>query len=106
MICTCRAPCHVNDEFGIRGIAPVEGWAEEAHPAPLDELVAALIKETDLISLPRSTGTYQGAYLNWKLYSFVSRIQDEGDMLFRVDLATAKDDTRSYFCAGRAVIYV
>ena len=92
----------VDETFGLRGVRPVEGWAEKAvllqqsALASMDELVAALVEDTDLIALPRSTGTYEGRHLTWNLYTFTTRIEDLGPDIYRVDLGLAQGDAAIY----------
>jgi len=97
----------VDENDRIRGNAPLEGWSDQAvliqEPVPgtVDELVASIAEQTDLIRLPRSTGTYAGAHLTWDLYSFATQLADVGPGIYQVDLALAKmeDDTGYYMVA-------
>jgi hypothetical protein len=93
----------VDEQFGIRGNAPAGGWAERAvllqqsFPGTTDELIALLAEETDLIGLPKSTGTYKGRALTWQLYRFETQLQSVGPGIYRVDMGVAE---------GKAAIYL
>jgi hypothetical protein len=86
----------VDEEQGIRGNAPLEGWSEEAALiqqavfGPEDELLAAIVEQTDLVQLPRSTGTYESARLTWHLYSFATQLEQAPPGIYRVDMALAE----------------
>jgi hypothetical protein len=94
----------VDEEQGIRGNAPLDGWSDRAlllqqsFSGTRDEWIAVASEQTDLVQMPRSVGTYEGAYLTWDLYTFVTRIVEAGPDLYRVDLALAQDekDSRQY----------
>jgi len=92
----------VDEQFGIRGNAPVEGWAERAvllqqsFTGTLDELTALLVEETDLVRLPKSIGTYQGQALAWQLYRFETQLQSVGPGIYRVDMGVAESETAFY----------
>jgi hypothetical protein len=93
-----------NEEYGIRGNAPMGGWSDravliqESFPGTMDDLVELAVAQTDLVRLPRSTGTYRGAYLTWDLYTFSTRVEDAGPDIYRVDmgLAHVERDARYY----------
>jgi hypothetical protein len=96
---------YVNEEAGIRGVAPQAGWPEEAvlgqesMPGTLEDVAALLMEQTSLTELPALTGHYKGAALTWDLYTFETQIEEVGPMTLRVDLALAEDDSRSYIVA-------
>ena len=94
----------VDENSRIRGNAPLEGWSDQAAliqesvPGTADELVASIAQQTDLIRLPRSTGTYAGAHLTWHLYSFATQLTDVGPGIYQVDLALAEmEDGTGYY---------
>lgn len=88
-----------SDEHGIRGVTPLEGWADQAalvqqsFPGTKDELVAVIAEQTDLIALPRSIGTYKGSTFTWDLYTFETQIQDAEPGIYRVDMGLAKGES-------------
>ena len=92
----------VDETYGLRGVRPAEGWAEKAAlqqqsaPVSMDELAAVLVEDTDLVALPRSTGTYEGRYLTWDLYTFTTRIEEVGPGIYRVDMGLAQGDAGIY----------
>jgi hypothetical protein len=93
----------VDEQFGIRGNAPAEGWAERAalqqqsFTGTTDELIALLVEETDLIGLPKPTGTYRGRALTWQLYRFETQLQSVGPGIYRVDMGVAEGEAAIYF---------
>jgi hypothetical protein len=94
----------VDREQAIRGNAPLEGWSDRAlllqqsFAGTREEWAAVAREQTDLVRLPRSVGTYEGAYLTWELYTFVTRIAEAGPALYEVQLALAQNEagTRQY----------
>jgi hypothetical protein len=92
-------------ERGMQGVMPLEGWTDravllqESFPGTLDELIAEIAADTDLIALPRSTGTYRGSAFTWDLYQFHTQLADTGPGIYRVDLGLAKSDSAYYFVA-------
>ena len=114
----------VNDELGVRGIAPmgwdqveggrfVRGGAEriedhmelhqKAVPLTLDELNTLLLEQISLEELPKSVGTYEGAALSWDLLTLDTRIDGTGEFTFRLKLAVAGGESESYFVAVLAL---
>lgn len=93
----------VDEQFGIRGNAPAEGWAERAvllqqsFSGTTDELPTLLVEETDLIHLPRSIGTYRGSALTWQLYKFETQLQSADPGIYRVDMGLAEGEAAIYF---------
>jgi hypothetical protein len=91
-----------DEEFGIRGNAPAEGWAERAallqqsFPGTTDELTAFLIEETDLIGLPKPTGTYRGSAWTWQLYRFETQLQSADPGIYRLDMGLAQGEAAIY----------
>jgi hypothetical protein len=85
-----------DEEQGVRGNALLEGsvdWAllnQESFSGTREELVAVVIEKTDLVQLPRSTGTYKGAHLTWEIFSFGTQIAEAGPDVYHVDLALAR----------------
>jgi hypothetical protein len=90
----------VDENQGIRGNAPLEGWSEQAILIQQsafgtdDELIANIAEQTDLVRLPRSTGTYASAHLTWHLYSFATQLADAPPGIYQVDLALAEMEDR------------
>jgi hypothetical protein len=86
----------VDEKQGFRGNAPLEGWSEDAALiqqavlGPEDELLAELTEQSDLVRLPRSTGTYAGAHLTWRLYSFATQLKQAPPGIYQVDMALAE----------------
>jgi hypothetical protein len=87
-----------DDEQGIQGIMPMEGWADQAvllqqsFQGTKDELVVLLTEQTDLIAVPRSIGTYKGSRFTWELYTFTTQLSDAGPGIYRVDMGLAEGD--------------
>jgi hypothetical protein len=92
----------VSEEYGIRGLAPQEGWTDRAllaqmsFPGTMDELVTEITADTDLIALPRSIGTYRGSAFTWDLFKFNTQIKDQGSAIYRVELALAQSESAIY----------
>lgn len=88
-------------EQGIRGNAPLSGWSDravlnqESFSGTLEEWTAIAVEKTDIVRLPRSVGTYGGAFLVWDLYTFSTRIADAGPDIYRVDVGLAQNKERS-----------
>jgi hypothetical protein len=93
---------YVNEESGLRGLMPQQGWSDEAQlvlgsaPVGLDELAAEVVRQTDLQELPPALGTYTGRAFTWNLYSFECHLPDF-DPLLTVKLAQAEGESASYF---------
>jgi hypothetical protein len=85
-----------NEEYGIRGNAPLEGWSDravlvqESVLGTMDEFVDVVVEKTDLVQLPQTTGVYEGAFLTWDLYTFGTRIAEAGPAVFKVNLGVAQ----------------
>jgi hypothetical protein len=83
-------------EQGIRGnalLGDTSDWVllnQESFQGTREELAALAIEQTDLIQIPRSYGTFQGAFLTWDLYRFTTRVAEAGPDLFHIDLAVAQ----------------
>lgn len=92
-----------DEQNGIHGIKPLDGWSEEAtivqqsHLGSRNELSALLVEQTDLISLPQSHGAYQGAYMSWELYTFHTQLQDAPPGIYRVDMGVSERGGVQYF---------
>ena len=84
---------------GIQGVQPLEGWSEEtrlvqiALPASSQEALAQILAETDLSTLPESTGTYKGKAFTWDLYTFESRLEGAPVDSVHFDLAVAETES-------------
>jgi hypothetical protein len=91
-----------DQDQGIQGVAPLEGWSEQAillqqsFLGTKDELVTAIAEQTDLVTLPRPIGTYRGSALTWELFVIECQIYEAGPGIFRIDLALAQNSTRYY----------
>jgi hypothetical protein len=93
-----------SEAHGIRGNTLLDGsvdWAilnQESFSGTREELVAVVVEQTDLLQLPRSAGTYQGAHLTWKIFGFGTRIKGAGPDVYHIDLALAqgKGDAKQY----------
>jgi len=92
-----------DEQMGIHGVMPLEGWSEEAmvlqqsFPGSRDELSALLLEQTDLVSLPRSRGVYQGAHMSWELYTFHTQLQDAPPGIYRIDMGVSEHNGVQYF---------
>jgi hypothetical protein len=86
-----------NDQ-GIEGVMPMEGWTDQAallqqsFSGTGDELLALLKEQTDLISLPRSIGSYKGSRFTWDLYTFTTQFAEAEPGIYRVDMGVAEGD--------------
>ena len=86
----------IDESQGLRGNAPLRGWSDQAEllqqsfTGPDDELIAVIAEQTDLVQLPRSTGTYTGAHLTWNLYSFATQLKQAPPGIYQLDMALAK----------------
>jgi hypothetical protein len=93
----------VDQEHGMRGNRPLEGWSDraaliqQAVTGTQDELVAEIVKQTDLVRLPDPIGTFQGAHLNWNLYVFTSQLPDVGPGIYRIDMGVAKGEQENRY---------
>jgi hypothetical protein len=91
-----------DEQFRVRGVRPVDGWAEQAvlvqqsAPVSMEELVASLVADTDLVALPSSTGTYKGRFFTWDLYTFTTRLEEVGPDIYRVDIGLAQGESAIY----------
>jgi hypothetical protein len=96
---------YFNEELGIRGVEPLQGWTDQAQlvqlsfPGTTDELIAKVLADISLTQLPEPTGSYKGTTFIWDLYAFEAQIIDVGSEVFRVDLALAEGDSASYLVA-------
>lgn len=94
-----------DEERGIRGNKPLDGWSDKAvlrqEPGPptKEELVAAITEATDLVALPRSVRTYRGAHLDWELAEVECQVYDAGPGIYRLNLAFAEKDGRTFWAA-------
>ena len=84
-----------DEEQGIQGVQPLEGWDEDARlvqlalPASGQDALPLLLAETDLSALPASTGTFSGKAFTWELYTFESRLKGADVDSVHFDLAVA-----------------
>jgi hypothetical protein len=91
-----------DEQFRVQGVRPVDGWSEQAlliqqsAPVSMEELVAALVADSDLIALPRSTGSYEGRFFTWDLYTFTTRLAEAGPGIYRVDVGLAQGESAVY----------
>jgi hypothetical protein len=92
-----------DEQNGIHGVKPLDGWSEEAtvllqsFPGSREELSALLIEQTDLISIPQSRGTYQGAHMLWDLHTFHTQLHDGPPGIYRIDMGVSERDGIQYF---------
>lgn len=92
-----------DEEMGIHGVKPLDGWSQQAmllqqsFLGSRDEMSALLVEQTDLISLPRSRGVYQGAHMSWELYTFHTQLQDAPPEVYRIDMGVSEYDGVQYF---------
>jgi len=96
---------YVDEESGLRGLMPQQGWSEAAEVVldsaamDLSEMTAQILNETpDLNELPQRIATYRGRSLTWDLYSSECHLSGL-DPLVRVNLALSEGDSLSYFAA-------
>lgn len=98
-----------DEEQGIQGVRPLEGWSEEAElvqnaiPLSRADTMALLMAQTDLSTPPESTGRFKGKALMWELYTFETHLQDAPVGTLHVDLAVAENGTTTY-AVGLAVL--
>jgi len=94
-----------DEEQGIQGVRPLEGWTQEAQlveeaiPMSRPDAMTLLLADTDLTTLPESTGRYTGKTLVWDLYTFETHVQDASVGVVRVDLAVAEGGSKTYIVA-------
>ncbi|MBN1641173.1 MAG: hypothetical protein JXA09_08050 [Anaerolineae bacterium] len=93
----------VDEQAGIRGMAPLPGWSDRAElvqqtgVGTIDEFVAMLSEQTDLVSLPRSTGSYQGKHLRWDLYTAETQVVGAPPGIYRLRMGIAHQGATFYF---------
>jgi hypothetical protein len=91
-----------DEEQGIQGVQPPEGWSEEAMlhqlaiPASRQDALAELLAETDLSDLPESAGGFKGKAFSWDLYTFESHLEGAPVDTVHFDLAAAETGSTSY----------
>jgi hypothetical protein len=91
-----------DEEQGIQGVQPMEGWSEEALlrqvaiPVSPEEARALILEETNMSALPESTGQYRGKAFTWNLYKFESSLEEAADATLHFDLAVAERDSTTY----------
>ena len=89
----------------IQGVQPMEGWSEEALLRQVaitsspKEARALILAQTNLSTLPDSTGRYRGKAFTWDLYRFESSLDEVPDAILHFDLAVAKRDSTTYVVA-------
>ncbi len=91
-----------DEEQGIQGVQPLEGWSEEAElvqnaiPGSRQDAMALLLAQTDLSVLPESTGRFRGKAFTWHLYTFESHLAELPMDIVHVDLAVAESGSTVY----------
>jgi hypothetical protein len=91
-----------DEEQGIQGVQPMEGWSEEATlrqvavPFSSEEAIALLLKETDLSALPEATGRFKGMAFTWTLYEFESHLEELPVGILHFDMAVAESESTTY----------
>ena len=91
-----------DEEQGIQGVQPMEGWSEEALLRQIaitsspEEARALFLEQTDISALPESTGQYGGKAFTWDLYRFESSLEEVPDAILHFDLAVAERDSITY----------
>jgi len=91
-----------NEEYGLAGLEPLQGWSDGAElvqqvsPGTVDDVVGILRAQTDLVSLPRSTGSYQGKHLHWDLYTFSSQLAEAPPGIYRMRMGLAQEGSKVY----------
>ncbi len=94
-----------DEEKGVQGVRPLEGWTEEAQllqdaiPMARTDAMTLLLADTDLTALPETTGRYTGKAFTWDLYTFETHLQDASVGIVRADLAVADDGSSTYVVA-------
>jgi hypothetical protein len=99
-----------DENQGIQGVQPVEGWSEEAllrqiaiHTSP-EEARALILEQTNLSAFPETAGQYRGKTFTWDLYRFESTLDEVPDATLHFDLAVAERDSTTYIVALIALI--
>ncbi len=94
-----------DEEQGIQGVQPMEGWSEEAllrqiavRSSP-EEARALILEQTDLSDFPESVGLYRGKAFTWDLYKFESSLEEVPEAILHFDLAVAETDSTTYVVA-------
>ena len=92
-----------DEEQGIQGVQPLEGWSEEAAelvqsavPGSRQDVVALILAQTDLSTLPESTGRFKGKAFAWDLYTFETHLAEVPVDIVHVDLAVAESGSTTY----------
>lgn len=91
-----------DEEQGIQGVQPLEGWAEEAQlrqlavPGSREDVIALILPQINLSILPESTGRFRGKALTWDLYTFESRLEGTPVDAVHFDLAVAENGSTTY----------
>lgn len=92
-----------DEEQGIQGVQPLEGWSEEAAelvqgaiPGSRQDVVALLLAQTDLSTLPESTGRFKGKAFTWDLYTFETHLAETPVDIVHLDLAVAESGSTTY----------
>jgi len=94
-----------DDEQGIQGVQPMEGWSQEAllrqiaiRSSP-EKTRALILEQTNLSAFPESTGQYKGKAFTWDLYWFESTLEEVPDAILHFDLSVAERDSTTYVVA-------
>jgi hypothetical protein len=95
-----------DEEQGIQGVQPLEGWSEEAAelvqnaiPGSRQDVVALILAQTDLSAFPESTGRFRGKAFTWDLYTFESHLEEVPVDALHFNLAVAESGSTTYIVA-------
>jgi hypothetical protein len=96
--------CHQGDpgNFECRDLTQDRSLAYlvlQVFPGAMDELIPVLLDELSLERFVEPVGSYEGRALTWDLCTFEHQFPDLGPETFRVNLALAEGDERSYLVA-------
>ena len=94
-----------NEETGMRGVEPVEGWSDQAmliHNQVLgtiEDMKAEALEQVSWTEMPASTGTYRGRAYTWQIYSGEGQVSEAGSHQLHLDIGLAEDGSRAYVVA-------
>ena len=94
-----------DEEQGIQGVQPLEGWTEEAElvqaaiPGSREDVVSLILAQTGLSVLPESTGSFRGKALTWELYTIESSLAEAPVDNVHIYVAIAESGAKAYLVA-------
>ena len=94
-----------NEEQGIQGVQPLEGWTEEAQlrqlavPGSREDVISLILPQINLSVLPESAGRFRGKAFTWDLYTFESHLEEVPVDTLHFDLAVAESGSTTYIVA-------